>query len=239
MSMDARQQPAWLAQFAQWITAQGGTVQDHRSPTGKPSFLGGAPGRIEATRQTLRAASHNAEFKRLVANGDKLRDTRNFSEAEGEYRLALAIFPLHGSYRVQYAHCLKEQSKHEAALVQYCYALGLGAPRHDVEEHLLFAAGRAKIGVDSTHVEKVVAAWNKAERTGDDWDAPPTAQDFLDFAELFWGNANALTDAFVLPYLLACHTRKALFLKFLGAPDTLRHNRRLFVMLNQNGSTHV
>lgn len=196
-------------------------------------------GRIEATRLTARAASHHAEFKRLVANGDRLRDTRNFSEGEHEYLLALRIFPLHSSYRVQYAHCLKEQSKHEAALVHYCYALGLGAPRHDVEEHLLFAASRAEIRIEATHVERVVSAWNKAERTGDDWDAPPTAQDFLDFAGLFWGSANGLTDTFVLSYLLVCHTRKALFLKFVGAPDTLRHNRRLFVLLNQNGAAHA
>jgi len=196
-------------------------------------------GRIEAIRQTSRDASRHAEFKRLVANGDMLRDTRNFPDAEREYWLALLIFPLHSSYRVQYAHCLKEQSKYEGAFIHYGYALGLGAPRHDVEEHLLFAARRAGVGINSTYIERVVMAWCKAERTGDDWDSPPSAQDFLDFAELFWGDTNALTDAFILPCLLACHTRKALFLKFLGMPDTLRQNRRLFVMLNQNGSTHV
>ncbi len=241
MSIDARQQPAWVAQFAHWIGVQRGIARDHQAS--KASLLQDltrmASGRHEATRQTLRAASHHAEFNRLVASGDRLRDMRNFSEAEQEYRLALQIFPLQGSYRVQYAHCLKEQSKHEAALVNYCYALGLGAPRHDVEEHLLFAASRAEIRIDSAYVEKVVSAWSKAKRTGDDWDAPPIGQDFVVFAELFWGNTNGLTDAFVLPYLLTCHTRKALFLKLLGAPDTLRYNRRLFVMLNQNSSTHV
>ena len=144
MSIDARRQPAWLAQFAQWITARVGIAQGHRQLTSIMAPLRDLPrmtsGRIEATRLTSRVASDHAEFIRLVANGDWLRDTRNFSEAEREYWLALKIFPLHSSYRVQYAHCLKEQSKHGDALVNYCYALGLGAPRHDVEEHLLFAA---------------------------------------------------------------------------------------------------
>jgi len=187
----------------------------------------------------MQVAPHHAEFRELIRRADDNRDQKKFVEAEFQYWKALQIFSLHGGYRIQYGHVLKEQQKYADAFVQYCYALALGAPVHDVEEHLLFSAKAAQHDVGSTSVKQLATAWKNAERTGDDWAAPPIERDLLDFAQFFWGNAGLVNSSLAQRYLLKCTTRKALFLAFLNAPETLRHNRGFFLMMREKGPADV
>lgn len=198
-----------------------------------------APSRMAAIRQIDRVAPQHEPFQQLVERGDRARDAREFGKAESFYRQALALFPLHGGYRVQYAHCLKEQERYPDAFMHYWYALGLGAPRKDVEEHALFAARHAEIRADSSDVARRAGAFSDAQVASSDWDTPPIEEDFLLFCDLFWGDRGLVNPAVVIPLLLTCYSRRALFLKFLGAPDTVRRNRSLLVMINRKGLPDV
>lgn len=198
-----------------------------------------APSRIVAIRQTYRMALQHEHFKELVANGDRWRDAREFDKAQQAYEQALRLFPLHGGYRVQYAHCLKEQERFPDAFMHYWYALGLGAPQKDVEEHALFVAHRADLRVSVSDVIGQATAFAEAQMAKSDWDTLPIEEDFLHFSDLFWGDRSLVSPAFAIPLLLTCHSRKALFISFLGAPETLRRNRSLFVMINQKGLPDV
>ena len=187
-----------------------------------------ALGRPADAKVALQVARVNDRFQDLIRRGDALRDDRRFEEAEVCYRQALQLFPLHSGYRVQYAHVLKEQQKDVDAFVHYCFALGIGAPTHDVAEHLLFAAKRVEIEVGLADVERLASAWATLERTSNLWDAPPIECDFIEFARLLWGNTGLITSEVVKSYLLKCVTRKQLFIAFLRSPETLRANPRLF-----------
>lgn len=198
-----------------------------------------ASSRNAAIEQTYRAAPQHGHFQQLVAKGDQFRDAGEFKQAERHYGQALRIFPLHGGYKVQFAHCLKEQERYPEAFVQYWHALVLGAARGDVEEHALFAADRADIRVTTADVTRRVAAFSEARQARSDWEVPPIEEDFVHFSDLFWGDRGLLTAACVIPLLLTCHTRKALFIRFLGSPETLRRNRPLLVMLNKKGLPDV
>lgn len=239
MSLDSVRQLEWLSQLLRWFLSQ----NDARPAPAASPLLRSAPHppakRIEAINWTYQAASQHAEFRQLVEKADTSRDQYEHAQAELQYWQALRIFPLHGGYRVQYAHCLKEQQKYPDAFIQYWYALGLGAPQHDVEEHVLFAARHAGIAASASDVGRRAAAFAGAQRAADDWEAAPIEKDFKDFAGLFWGDHGPLTSAFVIEQLLACHTRKALFIKYISAPETIRRNRPLFVMLNQKGLPDV
>jgi tetratricopeptide (TPR) repeat protein len=191
--------------------------------------------RPASVKMTLQAAQTHTRFLDLVGRGDTLRDDRNFEQAEVCYREALGLLPLHGGYRVQYAHVLKEQQKHVQAFIHYCFALSTGAPIHDVAEHLVFAAKQAAIDADLSAVERLAAAWKVLERTSNPWDAPPVEGDFTEFARLFWGNTGLVTAEVVKENLLKCVTRKELFIAFLRSPETLRANPRLFILMRERG----
>lgn len=95
-----------------------------------------------AGNSALRFANHDTDFNEIVADADKVRDRREFSQAEYLYWRALLLNPRHPLILVQYAHTLKEQGKLPDALVYYLDAAVFGAPMSDVEEHALFVAGR-------------------------------------------------------------------------------------------------
>lgn len=239
MSLDSVRQIEWISRFVRWLGVQSATRLPYASQSLLRSIPQLASRRIEAIERTYQVAPQHVAFRTLIGKGDDARDMTDYAQAERHYWQALRIFPLHGGYRVQYAHCLKEQEKYPEAIVHYWYALGLGAPQHDVEQHVLFAAGRAGIEINVADVGRRVAAFDTTRRAKNDWDAAPVEKDFLDFARLFWGDEGLVTSAFVIPYLLVCPSRKALFTRFLGAPHTVRRNRSLFVMLNRKGLPNV
>jgi tetratricopeptide (TPR) repeat protein len=101
-----------------------------------------AKSRRQAREMTLRAAAQDKDFQALIAAADRARDRGDWRAGERYYRAALALYPTHCSYMVQYAHCLKEQGKFAAAEIHYRSARALGAQLRDVHEHLAFVASR-------------------------------------------------------------------------------------------------
>jgi hypothetical protein len=239
MTLTSTQRSTWLTALVQWMAGHGPKPLRPVASTILKEIPTVVSGRVAAVRLTLDASQHHSEFRRLSNDADRCRDRHQFLEAEHAYWQALQIFPLHGGYRVQYAHMLKDQQKYADAFVNYCFALSVGAPLHDVQEHLLFAAHRAHFQAAAADVERLARAWNKAEQSANDWDAPPIYNDFFDLARLFWGNTGLLTVPFMQPYLLKCTTRKSLFISLLRSEETLRHNRLFFVMMNEKGLASV
>ena len=95
-----------------------------------------APTRDAAVARSIAAAALDPEFADLVAQADAQRDLGDWGQAEHGYWRALACYPLHAGYRVQYGHCLKEQGKLADAEVSYRSALALGAPAADLRRHI-------------------------------------------------------------------------------------------------------
>lgn len=195
--------------------------------------------RGSAVKTTLSLAHSHSEFVLLIKEADTMRDTRNFGHAQFAYYKALVLLPYHNGYRVQYAHVLKEQEKYIDAVVQYWYALNLGAAPSAVQEHLLFAASRAGIPVSTMHVARSAEAWSSANQTNDPWALPPYESDFFDFADLFWGSRGYLDNTRILTFLSNCATRRDLLLAYVRAPETARSNRSLLIMLKQVGLDNV
>lgn len=75
-----------------------------------------------------------------IQRADGARDAKDFGLALSLYLDVLASAPLHGGYRVQVGHCLKELGYCEDAEIQYRDALVLGQPYRDVGEHLAYVA---------------------------------------------------------------------------------------------------
>ena len=230
------QRPIWLYLLVAWLA-------DHGIKTFRPaaqSILQEIPqtasSRRDAVEITLKAASLHDGFRRLVAHADAMRNAKQLHDAEDAYASALKLFPFHGNYRVQLAHMLKDQGKYTESFVQYCFALGSGAPKYDVEEHLRFVTEKLQVNFGEVNVRNLVNSWDRAKLSCDNWDAPPLEIDFRWFARLFWGDEGVITPAFMQSYLVKCTTRKALFLSLLRAPETLRHNRAFFVMSKEKGA---
>ena len=101
-----------------------------------------APSRRIAAALTLRCASQDFVFQRLIGAADRARDAKKWPEAADLYGQALAAYPEHHGYLVQYAHCLKEQESYAEAECHYRSALALGALPADVDEHLAFVVLR-------------------------------------------------------------------------------------------------
>lgn len=226
-----KQRPVWISLFLAWLAERGNTTFRPLASSILQEIPQGAISRAEAVKLTIRASSLHENFRQLISQADAMRDSKQLSEAEGAYVAALRLFPLHGNYRVQLAHMLKDQGKYTAAFVEYCFALGSGAADYDVEEHLRFVAN--KLQNHPTQTESIMDAWKRMQITGDDWDAPPIEQDFKWFARLLWGDEGILTYAFMHNYLLKCSTRKSLFLALIAAPETIRSNRRFFIMMKE------
>jgi tetratricopeptide (TPR) repeat protein len=195
--------------------------------------------RTTATEAVHLAAQKDDVFQGLVHEADRLRDDRKFSQAEGYYAQALKIFPLHSGYRVQFAHSLKEQGRQIEAIAQYAFALATGAPLPDVAQHILFCAREAEVPLTLANVERLARAWIHFKRSSNLWDAPPIESDFIEFAQLLWGNSGLINAALVTRYFPKCVTRKALFIAFLESPETPRANPQLFKLLQQRGPISV
>lgn len=239
MALAPHRRPLWLALFVHWLALCGIKSLRSTAATMLEEIPRSVLKRPTAVKLTLQAARQHERFRELARQADTLRDHGRFEDAEAAYMQALALFPLHGGYQVQFAHAFKEQQKYVEAFVHYCLALGVGVPTHDVAEHLLFAAKRAGIRARLVDIERLASAWVIAERTLDDWDAPPVESDFDDFARLFWGNVGLVTPLLLQSCLLRCVTRKELFISFLRAPETLRHNPRLFILMKERGLSDV
>lgn len=152
--------------------------------------------RRQAKELTLRAASQDSDFQALITKADRARDLESWHAAERHYRAAIALYPGHFGYMVQYAHCLKEQGKFVAAEIYYRSARALGAPLSDVYEHLVFVAARQGYlaACDATQG----ASW--ATGSAAFLDGPPTKAD-VDLAYLLLSEQQSVDENQVLQLL--------------------------------------
>jgi hypothetical protein len=195
---------------------------------GAERLLRAAPRLAKTRRQlvelTLRAATKDGDFIELAARGDQARDAGNWADGERRYAEALALYPAHPGYTVQYAHCLKEQQKFAEAEIHYRSALALGAPPADVTEHLEFVAMRQ--GYSETGAGNALTA---RQGNGGMMDAPPTRQD-VDLAyTLLTGEAPYTAD--LLDILRTQKSVRDVFVWVIGQSDFLAHNRDLLRLI--------
>jgi len=126
--------------------------------------------RLQALDLVHRLSGQDVQFRILVAEADAARDSRAWQLAAALYAAALAFYPGHAGYRLQYAHCLREEGDDVVAEIQYRSARALGAPWSDVAPPLLSLA--AKQGQPAPQAPPAPAP--DAESLLDD---PPTADD--------------------------------------------------------------
>ena len=88
--------------------------------------------RMQALDLIRRLSAQDGQFRILVSEADAARDNRAWQAAAALYQQALALYPGHAGYRLQYAHCLRESGESVAAEIQYRSARALGAPWSDV-----------------------------------------------------------------------------------------------------------
>jgi tetratricopeptide (TPR) repeat protein len=88
--------------------------------------------RMQALDLIHRLSPQDGQFHILVSEADAARDNRAWQAAAALYQQALALYPCHAGYRLQYAHCLRESGENIAAEIQYRSARALGAPWSDV-----------------------------------------------------------------------------------------------------------
>lgn len=197
------------------------------------AFLRRAPklaiARPQAVEFTLRAAELDEEFRRYVSEGDQARDARNWGRAEFDYWRALALYPLHCGYMVQYAHCLKEQGKFADAEIYYRSALALGAPARDVADHLVYAAHQQGY-YGSVPLASADLPTNPLSPT-----SLPTNFDIEQIA-LFLTGQRSLTVAVRLELLRRCRTLNDVIKSLIGSPEFGRANHLLLLLLKTTGT---
>jgi len=172
---------------------------------------------------TTRAASKDSEFRGLVAKADQARDSRQWVEGENHYREALALYPAHSGYMVQYAHCLKEQQKFPEAEIYYRSALALGAPARDVEEHVDFVASQ-----QGYHAPVQILLPANTE-SGTMMDAPPTKDDIDLVSSLLIGWRTDTAE--VLHLLRTRRSVREVFAWVIAEPRFQNHNRELMSLI--------
>jgi tetratricopeptide (TPR) repeat protein len=187
-----------------------------------------AASRLSTTRRQLgdtiaRAAAKDAEFIELVTQADQARDAGQWADGARYYAEALALYPAHCGYLVQYAHCLKEQEKFAAAEIHYRSALALGAAVGDVCEHLDFVATRQ----GGSPGENPPTARQEA---GMMMDAPPTRDDIELVFTLLTGSG-ALDTAEVLHILRTQKTIRDVFVWVIRQERFRTRNRELLSLV--------
>jgi len=189
--------------------------------------------RLQAFEITCRASHLDQDFRRFIAAGDKFRDEAQWNSAEYQYWKALALYPQHAGYLIQYAHCLKEQGKFADAEIFYrsalAYAVHLETARfglsvRDILQHLNYVAG--ELGYRGGQEERQVAP-------SDGYSRPflterPTKADVLLVAELLLGHP--VDDQYVLRALRTYKTVEEVFLAIIKEPEFARANRDLLTV---------
>ena len=162
----------------------------------------GIPVLDRTDRRTLietsqRVALADSRFLAHVRDGDALRDQQRWPEAAAAYESALRLHPWERSYWVQLGHMAKEQEDFPKAEIAYRTACALGAPGHDVVEHLRFVMQRQ--GADEHRWP--VRFYRNSDGPGD----VPAYPDVALFGRLLW-NVGGMSDADMLLLLRDCPT---------------------------------
>jgi hypothetical protein len=188
------------------------------------------PDRRLAVGASLRFSAQDPEFQDLVRQGDARRDARHWGEGEHAYWRALSLYPMHSGYRVQYAHCLKEQSKFADAELQYRNALALGNAGADLTEHVHFAAGRSGRGLDPRVSAAIAAYWSSSAPSEDPLAAPVMSSDIPRLGELLIGRSAWSVDE-TCSFMHKAPLVRDVVALMLERPDFAAANRDLLAML--------
>jgi hypothetical protein len=164
---------------------------------------------MQALDLVHRLSAQDGQFRILVAEADAARDARAWLSATALYGQALALYPGHAGYWLQYAHCLREEGQDVAAEIHYRSARALGATWSDVAPPLLSLAASG----DQPPPQAPPAPAPDAENLLDD---PPTAED----VRRVWALAGlaAQEDAVLLAALRAAASIRVLIAQHV-APD--------------------
>jgi len=176
--------------------------------------------RLQALDLVHRLSAQDGTFRILVAEADAARDSRAWISAAALYAQALALYPGHPGYRLQYAHCLRENGDAVAAEIHYRSARALGAPWSDVAPPLF--ALLAKRG--EPEPQSPPAPCPNAETLLDD---PPTADDARRIATL--AGVAVHEDEALLAMLRTAPSIRALIAQFV-APGRMEEVGRRFLV---------
>ncbi|MBW6398578.1 hypothetical protein KPL78_12005 [Roseomonas sp. HJA6] len=209
---------AGLARAAVWLAA-GKVASALRILRALPTL---AATRAEAVTASIRAASHDPEFRELVLAADAARDGRDFARGEFLYWRCLGLYPLHHGYMTQYGHCLKEQGRLVDAELVYRSALALGGQAEDLHRHITAVAGLrgAAPNLPAPQPQGV-----------DPIDEPPTARDVTRLFALLLNGGEPANSVDVLDLLIACPRRRDVVLALLARPAFPLANHRLMALL--------
>lgn len=177
--------------------------------------------RAEAVGLDHAGAATSSEFQKLAAAADDARDLRDWAAAEFLYWQALELYPFHSGYRIQYAHVIKEQGKHDWAEVHYRSALAEGAAPDLVDEHLRFSARQNHFNYAPRPTPRLDVA---------PLDAPASFHDIQMLAWLFWHDAN-VNSYDTLDLMRECESNREVAIRMTQHDRFTERNRPFLEML--------
>lgn len=181
--------------------------------------------RRQMVESSQKAALSDREFQARVQRGDSMRDQGRWAEAAVAYAAALDEFPYERTYWIQLGHMAKEQGNYCGAEIAYRTACALGAPVHDVVDHLRFVLARQ--GIDEARYP--IRLYRNAETCRQ----VPAKPDILCFARLLWG-VRGMDEADLLTFLRDHDTCDELVAAMIRDPRFERTNREWLELVRED-----
>jgi hypothetical protein len=194
--------------------------------------------RREAVAFTNAVAVSDLGFSQLIAEADRERDAGRWEAAEIVYSKALSAYPLFAGYRVQYAHCLKEQDKHDCASLEYYSSLALGARESDVLPHLRHSLSRLSRSLNLNWISYCHKFWIDQDASPHVFSWPPCRADIELLIELLHnrGDVNA---AECLDVLSTNRNIGDVLLKLISQPSFVIANRLLVRLIAETSKSQA
>ena len=183
--------------------------------------------RHQAGALAIRLSSLDTDFRVLVSQADAARDAGHLELAQGRYWQALRLFPAHPGYRIQYAHCLKDQGLMPDAVLEYNDAFCFGAILKEIEPHALFAANA--IGRQAG----MEAILKRHTPHGDTLSWSLSSRDVITLHTLMLGYGPSRDE--IVNYILQCNSRRSFLYTLLDKKDFVNTHRDMLRMINETG----
>jgi len=182
-----------------------------------------------ARSASIRFAAFDSDFLRLIKEADTARDSAEFSKAQYHYWQALELFPAHAGYRVQYAHCLKEQGLIKEALVEYIDAYLYGEPLKNIEQHALFVADKINLQAQVSALLKRKSSKKTCDESS--LDCYVSRKDVNTIVNLLLGRPTPSDE--IIKYMLECDNKRHLIYNLLVEDDFSRFHLETLILLNE------
>lgn len=179
---------------------------------------------------SIRLASADSDFCDLITQADAARDAGELGLAQHRYWQALQLFPAHPGYRIQYAHCLKDQGLMKDALLEYIDAFYFGATKKDIEPHALFTANA--IGRYDA-MNTVLNRQQSGTHTEDSLNWFITSTDVITLHIFLLGYGPSKDD--IIGYIFLCDSRRSLLYALLDHKDFVNTHRDTLRLLVETG----